>query len=53
MKFLSEIGLHGGDIVIKKDEKKSGKSGDVPCKPYIRGAVRVKNQEKQPTTGFS
>lgn len=37
-KVLSEIGLHGGDVVIKKDEKKSGKSGDVPCKPCIGGA---------------
>ena len=36
-KVLSKIGLHGGDVVIKKDEKKSGKSRDVPCKPCIRG----------------
>lgn len=25
-------------MVIKKDEKKSGTSGDVPCKPCIGGA---------------
>lgn len=37
-KVLSEVGLHGGNVVIKKDEKKSRASGDVPCKPCIGDA---------------
>lgn len=34
---LSEVGLHGGQVEIKKDEKKSGKSGNIPCKPCFGG----------------
>ena len=30
-KILSKIGLHGGNVHIKKDEKKSGATGDIPC----------------------
>ena len=37
-KVLSEIGLHGGNVHIKKDEKKSGATGDIPCKPCFGGA---------------
>ena len=31
-KVLSEIGLHGGNVHTKKDEKKSSAIDDIPCK---------------------
>lgn len=36
-KVLSEIGLHGGNVQIVKDMKKSSNDKDVPMKPSIGG----------------
>ena len=36
-KVLSEIGLHGGNVQIVKDMKKSSNEKDVPMKPSIGG----------------
>lgn len=35
---LSKAGLHKGHVKIKKDDKLSGKSGNIPCKPSIGGS---------------
>ncbi len=36
-KVLSEMGLHGGNVVIETDPRRSGKGNDVPKKPSIGG----------------
>jgi hypothetical protein len=38
-KSLSAIGVEGGNCQLKKDEKKSGKSGNVVMKPRLNGVV--------------
>lgn len=35
---LSKAGLHKGHVKIKKDDKLSGKTGNIPCKPSIGGS---------------
>ena len=59
-KVLSEIVLHGGNVHIKKDEKKSGGAiGDIPCKPCFGGAKArnffspPRNEQGEVTTRFS
>ncbi|KAI5078400.1 hypothetical protein GOP47_0006071 [Adiantum capillus-veneris] len=34
---LSDMGLHGGNVKIQRDEKRSTAEKDVPCKPSIGG----------------
>lgn len=41
-KSLSAIGVEGGNCQLKKDEKKSGKSGNVVMKPSLSGVVAAR-----------
>lgn len=34
---LSSVGLHRGQVEIRRDEKRSGASGNLPCKPCFGG----------------
>ena len=36
-KVLSEIGLHGGNVHIQKDNRSSTNEKDIPMKPSIGG----------------
>ena len=40
-KFLSSTGAQGGNVIIFKDGKASGKSNDVPCKPSFKLEVEA------------
>lgn len=49
---LSKAGLHKGHVTIQKDEKLSGKTWNIPCKPSLGGAKArrfLSNHSEKPT----